>query len=205
MKTGSRISRSSFSSSTHKAFLLGRGPASTEKQVRQGAVTSKRFSKPGAWKPSSEIPAACSCTVSWMYETNEQSKQVRSTRSPRYSDPRRRRSIVSLSPGSGAWHTQTDAIAVAHVHARLLHLRLLQYYTRTSRLGRHAHVQQTAPHSPFVINRPTDQSRTISRSCMNVVVRLPPDPNPSRTHTHTDLSSQVRARAHARLRTKNLS
>lgn len=104
-----------FSSPTHKALLLGRGPASTEKQVRQGAVTSKRFSR-RAREPENRLQksrGARSCTLlvgCIRDETNEQAKQVRSARSPRYSPPRRR-SIVSLSPGSGAWHTHTHARA----------------------------------------------------------------------------------------------
>ena len=36
-----------------RTFLLGRSPASTEKQVRQGAVTSKRFSN--RWEPENRL------------------------------------------------------------------------------------------------------------------------------------------------------
>lgn len=78
--------------------------------------------------------------------------------------------------------TQTDTAAVAHVHARPIHANL---GTCTTRLR--STYTRTRPHT--LRYKPTDQSRTISRSCMNAVVRLPPDSNPSRTQanlwTHT--------------------
>ena len=134
----------------------------------------------GAWKPSSEIPGAC--TVSWMYETrtNKQTKYNPparlATRTRDDDDVPLFRCLLAREHG-----TQTDTAAVAHVHARSIHANLC---TCTSRLGAHTHGRTLAAINRLYTDRPVTHDLSFVYECRSPVTTGPePITNTRLTHT----------------------